>query len=469
AREGLFRMGFGERTMSRSHRFPVRSIVAAGGGRIVSGGETGLFATQGGVTAPVRMAGIVKTWAEDLAVLEERVYAVTPVGLLGEGADGVLRPIPNGDGVGSITVLGGRLFAAADPPEGSLRRFDAVGRLQVEQLPSAARRVFAVGDRLMADTQNGLFERAGDSWRVVSKRHQQESFGHAHVGALASYRGRVVVGFFDGSLAELAPGSPQGAPSLAQVAGREAPMILRPLPGSSPVWAVNALLDAGGALHVASLRGVFRYDGSRVVAIEGAGAAFSLAQTKGGVAIGYGEGVLLPERKLLSAFHGLPGNQATALAAVEGGLLVGTPSGLGYVEGLKVRWRVASGEGKLPHPWVTAILPVPGSVLVGTYGGGLTRRSGPMSAPGEWRFFPETAGLKINTGCLIRAAANGRIYAGTDGNGVLRLSADGARFEPLKLSLPSPRVTALFERDGLLYIGTDEGLTRWPVERDVQP
>jgi ligand-binding sensor domain-containing protein len=43
------------------------------------------------------------------------------------------------------------------------------------------------------------------------------------------------------------------------------------------------------------------------------------------------------------------------------------------------------------------------------------------------------------------------------------------RFERLKLSLPSQRVTALLEMDGFLYIGTDEGLTRWSFERDVQP
>lgn len=471
AREGLFRMGFGERTMTRLHRSPVRSLAAADGGRLVSGGETGLFLTQGGVTAPMRIEGLDPTWIEGLAVFDRRIYAVTPVGLLGESADGVMRPVLNGDGVGSIAVLGDRLFAAADSPEASLRRFDAQGRLQVEQLPSPARRVFAVDDRLMADTENGLAERSGETWRVRSGRLHEESFGHAHVGALASYRDRLVVGFFDGGLAQLAPVSPLGVPSLPRIALQDVPMILRPLATapSPQVWAVNDLLDAGGVLHIASLRGAFRFDGSRITAVEGSGAAFSLAQTGGGVAIGYGEGVLLPERKLLSAFHGLPGNQATALAAAEGGLLVGTPSGLGYVEDRKVRWRVASGEGKLPHPWVTAILPMEGSVLIGTYGGGLARRVGAMSGPGEWRPFLETEGLKINTGCLIRVAANGRVYAGTDGTGLFRLSIDGTRFEPLKLSLPSQRVTALFERDGFLYIGTDEGLTRWPVERDFQP
>jgi|CXWL01.1.fsa_nt_gi hypothetical protein len=470
AREGLFRMAFGERTMTRAHASPVRSVAAGEGGLVVSGGETGLFTTRGGVTTPVRMDGVESPWIEEVALSDRRIHAVTPTGLFSESADGLMRSLPNGESVGSITAFGDRLFATADPPDVSLRRYDGAGRLQVEQLPSPVRRVFAVGDRLVTDTANGLAERVNDSWRVISRRRQQESFGNAHVGALAGYRGRIVVGFFDGGLAELAPEPSLRSPSSAAKSKEEDPMILRAFDqrgsGSDAVWAVNGLLEAGGVLHIASLRGAFRFDGSSVTPVEGSGAAFSLASTRGGVALGFGEGVLLPERKLLSAFHGLPGNQATALASVGEGLLVGTPSGLGYVEGLKVRWRVASGEGRLPHPWVTAILPMEGSVLIGTYGGGLTRRVGGMSDQGDWEPFVETAGLKVNTGCLV--TAGGRVYAGTDGTGLFRLTLDGSRFEPLKLSLPSPRVTALFERDGFLYIGTDEGLTRWPVERDVQ-
>ena len=304
----------------------------------------------------------------------------------------------------------------------------------------------------MADTQKGLMDRSSGGWAVLSPRLQADSFGHAHVGALAAYHGRLMVGFFDGGLAELNDTS-------------DTPMLRAVRDSASSVWAVNALLNAGGVLHVASLRGATRYDGSRFLAVEGVGAAFSLALTTGGVAIGYGEGVLLPERKLLSSFHGLPGNQATALATAGRGLLVGTPSGLGYVEGLTVRWRVASGEGRLPHPWVTAILPLEGAVLVGTYGGGVTRRDGALSDKGAWKPFTETRGLKVNAGCLV--SAGGRVYVGTDGSGLLRLSVDGSRFERLKLSLPSMRITALFEKDGFLYIGTDEGLTRWSFEEDA--
>jgi len=52
---------------------------------------------------------------------------------------------------------------------------------------------------------------------------------------------------------------------------------------------------------------------------------------------------------------------------------------------------------------------------------------------------------------------------GTDGRGLFRLSRDGARFEPLRLALPSPRITALLPAADALYVGTDEGLARLPL------
>ncbi|MEO8359036.1 MAG: hypothetical protein ABI672_03315 [Vicinamibacteria bacterium] len=464
AREGLFRMGLAERVMARLHTSPVKAIAFTDDGRVYSGGEKGLFSTQGGATKAVVVEGTEAAWVDGLAFFGRRIYAITPMGLMAEAPDGVFRAVSNGQNVGSIAAQGDILFATADPPDTFVRRFDSAGKLQLDQVPSAVRKVFASRDRVLADTQNGLAQRVDETWRILSKARAERAFGQTHVGAIAAFRRRLVIGFFDGGLSELVEGARGPAPALPR---DTATMSLRPLTAApSPVWAVNALLDAGGALHIASLRGAFRFDGVNFSATLGSGAAFSLAQTRSGVAIGFGEGVLLPEGKLLSAFHGLPGNQATALASAEEGLLVGTPSGIGYLEGRTVRWRATSGEGKLPHPWVNAILPQNGSILVGTYGGGIVRRVGSMASKGEWRPFPETEGLKINAGCLIEA--QGRVYAGSDGLGLFRMTRDGSRFEPLRLALPSPRVTALFEKDGFLYIGTDEGLTRWSVDGDLQ-
>jgi hypothetical protein len=270
------------------------------------------------------------------------------------------------------------------------------------------------------------------------------------VGTLAWLGGKLVAGFFDGGLAVAEPEA--GAKTLAW----------RAVPGSD-AWGVNALLPAGGALYVASLRGAARFDGTRLTPLEGPGAAFSLAATPDGVAIGYGQGVLLPGPRLLSAFHGLPGNQALALLSGDA-LFVGTPSGLGALVGTRVKWSVTPGQGKLPHPWVTALARREDGLYVGTYGGGVVRRTATSdeSAAGRFEPFAETAGLKINAGGLVEAG--GRLYAATDGRGVWRLSRDQRHFVPLDLPLPSPRITALLAGKDGLWVGTDEGVARVPFD-----
>jgi ligand-binding sensor domain-containing protein len=95
---------------------------------------------------------------------------------------------------------------------------------------------------------------------------------------------------------------------------------------------------------------------------------------------------------------------------------------------------------------------------VGTNGGGIVRRA----SDGRYEPYVETEGLKVSPGCLTRAG--GRLYAGTDGRGLWRLSGDGSRFEPLHVDLPSPRVTALLASPDALLVGTDEGLARMPLE-----
>jgi ligand-binding sensor domain-containing protein len=133
-----------------------------------------------------------------------------------------------------------------------------------------------------------------------------------------------------------------------------------------------------------------------------------------------------------------------------------------------VLWRTTGGEGKLPHPWVTALLPQEDGLLVGTWGGGLVRRreTGRTAAPrgdgARWEPFVETERLEVSPGAL--AATRGRAWAGTDTDGLWRQSQDRTRFERSRAALPSSRVTALLAEPGVLWVGTDQGVVRLPIE-----
>ena len=449
AREGLFRAPRGASAIERLDSHPVRTL-ALGPGFIVAGGEQGLFRVQSGHVAAVRTPD---PWIDSVAVAGDALFAVTAAGLARGPRAGPLEPVHGGEAIAQATWHDGRLWAVSDPPTNVVRVLEADGSVRDELLPAAVRRAVSASGLLFADTASGLARRDPDGWTLVAAQRAALPPGSAHVTALARFRGRLFAGLFDGGLA-VADANGSG-------------LAWRVVTGSA-TWGVNALLVAGGELWLASLRGAARFDGETLRPVEGPGAAFSLAATRDGVAIGYGQGVLLPGSTLLSALHGLPGNQALALVEADV-LYVGTPSGLGALAGRRVLWRVTAGEGKLSHPWVTSLLAQEDGLLVGTWGGGLVQRhaGGRASAAasgdgGRWEAFPETAGLALSPGALV--SVEGRAWAGTDADGLWRQSRDGSRFERVRAALPSARVTALLAEPGVLWLGTDQGVVRLPIE-----
>ncbi|MGE5124878.1 MAG: hypothetical protein ACM3PV_01205, partial [Betaproteobacteria bacterium] len=283
AREGLFRAAVGASALERLDVHPVRAL-ALGPGFVLAGGEQGLFRVQPGRATPVETPD---PWIESVAVTGKTVFAVTAMGLARGPRDGPLRPLRGGEDVAQAVWHDGKLWAVSDPATDAVRVLAADGTTRDELLPSAARRVMSASGVLFADTAAGLLRRDPDGWRLVVPRRGTLPPGSAHVTALARFRGRLFAGLFDGGLA------------VADERGGE--LEWTSLPGAS-AWGVNALLVAGGELWVASLRGAARFDGQRLRAVVGPGAAFSLAATRDGVAVGYGQGVLLPGSILLSAF-----------------------------------------------------------------------------------------------------------------------------------------------------------------------
>jgi hypothetical protein len=300
---------------------------------------------------------------------------------------------------------------------------------------------------LFVDTDAGLFKKAPSGWSLIRGRPNSLPPGSTHVTSLAHFQSHLAVGTFDGGVAIGTFDKTGGGANW------------RTLP-TAQAWGINALLPFSGTLAVASLRGASRLEGNKLKPLKPAGAVFSLVQMPTGLAVGYGHGVSLPGGEFLSAFHGLPGNQALALLVADY-TYVGTPSGLGAIAGSKVVWRTVDGDGLLPHPWVTALATHNNALYVGTYGGGVVRRTKEgTSVRGTFERFPETDGLKINAGCM--AVYNGSLIIGTDGKGLYRLNVGSMRFEPLALPIPSGSVTALLPDGDALLVGTNEGIARLP-------
>ncbi len=457
ARQGLFRAAAGAAELEKLDGSPVRALALLPDGSAVCGGESGLR-----IVSPAGIARVVGTpdpWIESVGVAAGRIWAATPVGVASASSASIplaLEAHPRGaDATSGTATADGWAFVPPDDPPRVATLLPDGGRRE-EGTRVRIGRLLAAEGTLLGDGPDGLLRRDRErGWVLVAPR-PKGSLPLPHVAALASAGDSVWAGFFDGGVART---DGRGTPAWTVVSGREA-------------WGVNALLPAGGALFAATLRGAFRIEGARATAIAGAGAAFSLAATTSGLAVGYAQGVALPDHRLLSAFHGLPGNQAYALAsAARGeGLWVGTPTGLGRVQGRRVTSRVVPGEGKLPNPWVTALLDEGESLLVATYGGGVARRRG-EGRDERWEPFPETAGLKVNAGALA-LDREGRVLIGTMGHGVLRTDRARTRFEPLPLPLPSPDVFSLafFPADSpeALLVGTDEGLLRLPLPAEPE-
>ena len=69
-----------------------------------------------------------------------------------------------------------------------------------------------------------------------------------------------------------------------------------------------------------------------------------------------------------------------------------------------------------------------------------------------------TRDMMVNPNAMLATGAH--IFAGTLGNGLYAWSRGTGRWSQITSGLPSENVTALAERNGEIYVGTDNGLVR---------
>jgi hypothetical protein len=162
----------------------------------------------------------------------------------------------------------------------------------------------------------------------------------------------------------------------------------------------------------------------------------------------------------LYAFQGLVNNHVYALAASADGteLLAGTLGGVSMLTKETVRKNFTVANSGLRHNWITAALPIDEnsrSYMVGTYGAGVMR----LDSTGH--FSPmdgATRNMVINPNAMLATPTH--IFAGSLGQGLWSYARASQRWTQITAGLPSLNVTAFAAHDGVLYVGTQNGLVR---------
>lgn len=236
-----------------------------------------------------------------------------------------------------------------------------------------------------------------------------------------------------------------------------------PLGRDFPSGEVNALLEIGGRIWVATQRGIavatrqgaesgdweYRYPDLRCL---------TLSEREGEILIGTHRG-LLRENKgrvaLLGRDEGLPGETVFSLLWCGDTLWLGTSGGLArMVAGRPIE---TIRDPAIPSGWVTALVAVPQGFLGGMYGGGVFGRF-----EGEFRRLRRKGDINPQAAIATRQGA----LLGTANEGVLAWV--GGEFVSLGYAdgLPGLNVTAFAANGESLWVGTTTGLLRYPLAGD---
>jgi signal transduction histidine kinase/ligand-binding sensor domain-containing protein len=224
---------------------------------------------------------------------------------------------------------------------------------------------------------------------------------------------------------------------------------------------------ADGYLWLATYEGLVRFDGARFTvfdkqntpAMSASWVTALLEGSRGALWVGTVDGLLQWKDGELTR-GGLPAESVTALVEdTDGSLWVGT-AGAGLVQYKDGQVTRVTAEDGLSGSIITALfVDKRGDLWVGTSDGGLSRRSGDSGG----KFARDAGGAGFPDAPVLRVfeAADGALWFGTRGKGMVEKSGGALRVYDGKDGLPSDVVNDFFvDRDGNFFIGTSKGVAR---------
>jgi len=329
-----------------------------------------------------------------------------------------------------------------------------------DQEPRSARRLIAFEGKTFALTSDGLFEQQSGAG-VWTRRIGVEGphWTDRNISALTmDSAGKLWIGYFDHGL------------DIAEADGRNVTHV-----EDDQVFCVNRIVEDSrrNVRVVATANGVVLLNpqGKIVRRISAADGLISehvtdVAVRQEGLAFATAAGVTLlnsdgPES--IYAFQGLVNNHVYALGLNGSRLLAGTLGGLSVIQDGFVRASYTTSNSPLKQNWISAVATSGDTWFIGTYGGGVIQ----LDAKGQWTEFPDfPPQTVINPNAML--VVSNHVLAGTLDRGLLVYDPAGHRWRPMNDGLPSWNVTALTASADKVFIGTDNGIVRMPIERMTQ-
>lgn len=408
--------------------------------------------------------GMPDRQVQSIAVAGDKAYVGTVLGVAVFEAGRFSRTLAAGVLVTALLPGAGQLFVGSEdqgviaiPLEGGRRPSSAPAA--ASQL-AEVRQLFGMDDAIFAVTRGGLYRKGahGFAWQPVL-HPGAATLSDGNISALATdTRGRLWVGYFDRGLDRLE--SDHGPATHVE---------------NEHVFCVNRILPnpKDGTIDVATANGLVRFDaagGQEQVLTRADGLiadhVTDVAFYQDGLALATPAGLTFLDAagaRSMYAFQGLVNNHVYALGVSGDELMAGTLGGLSLLEKGNVQVNYTTATPGLKHNWITAVVPVGGEWMVGTYGAGVLGldRSGRLHS-----FEIATGPIEVNPNAMLVTGSH--VFAGALGKGLYVYERDSGRWFVIEQGLPSANVTALALANGYLYVGTDNGLVR-VLERTVHP
>jgi len=312
-------------------------------------------------------------------------------------------------------------------------------------------------DAVLALTRSGLYRMGarGFGWQPLL-RPGAPVLSDRNISALAAdSKGRLWIGYFDRGLDRLE--SDRGPATHVE---------------NEHVFCVNRIFPnlKDGTIAVATANGLVRFDtaGSEEQVLTRADGLIAdhvtdVVSYQDGLALATPAGLTFLDAsgaRSMYAFQGLVNNHVYALGVSGDELMAGTLGGLSQLEKGDVQVSYTTATPGLKHNWITAVVPVDGEWMVGTYGAGVLA----LDHSGHFHSFENATGpFEINPNAMLVTPSH--VFAGTLGRGLFVYERDSDRWFAVERGLPSANVTALALANGYLYIGTDNGLVRVQEQR----